>query len=553
MLKRGLAAVLAASVVAGAAVMFVAPEQIRSTPPEAGGAPKSGPDDWHMFGGSPARNMANTQAKGLPAEWSTDENDLKNVKWVADLGSKAYGGPIVAGGRVFIGTNNQNPRDKSDYVIDPVTKKKKGPLDLGVLMCFNEADGKFLWQAKFKKLGGGRVRDWPLEGLCSSPVVEGDRLYYTTNRCEVVCADVATGKVHWALDMIDKLGVFPHNITDCSPLLVDNNLYVITANGVDEDHINVPSPKAPSFIKVDKTNGKVLWQDNEPTVRLTQVAKEKKVDLDFFKTLVNRGELIQHGQWSNASYAVVDGQAQVVFPGGDGWVRAFDPNNGKLLWKFDCNPKDAEYELAGRGTRSDFIATPVIYKNRVYIGVGQDPEHNPGVGHLWCIDMTKRGDVSPELVTNNNVWPPETKKNPSSALVWHYGGPISDPAERTKVGRNYYFGRTMSTCAIHDGICYAGELLGVLHCLDAETGKVYWTHDTRKQTWSSPYLADGKVYFGNDDDLVYVFTHGKQKKLLAQNDMGGHVRASPVAANGVLFVMTENKLYAIAEGAGKKK
>jgi outer membrane protein assembly factor BamB len=543
-LKRGLAAILAVALIAGVLYVFTG-----GNPPTAvdAGAPKGGKGDWTMFGGTVARNMVNPDAKGLPTEWSVDENELKNVKWIADLGSKAYGGPIVAGGRVFIGTNNQNPRNKQD--VDPKTKK---PLDLGVLMAFDEGTGKFLWQATFKKLGGGRVRDWPLEGLCSSPVVHGDRLYYTSNRCEVLCADVATGKAIWTLDMIAQLGVFPHNITDCSPLLVDDNLFVITANGVDEDHINVPAPKAPSFIKVDRTSGKVRWQDNEPTIRLTQVPKEGE-QREFFKRLVNRGELIQHGQWSNASYAVVDGQAQVVFPGGDGWLRSFDPATDKLLWKFDCNPKDAEYELAGTGTRSDFIATPAIYKNRVYIGVGQDPEHNPGVGHLWCIDMTKRGDVSPELVVNYNVWPPETKKNPNSAMVWHYGGPITDPAERKKLGRNYYFGRTMSTCAIHDGICYAAELLGILHCLDAETGKVHWTHDTRKQTWSSPYLADGKVYFGNDDDIVYVFAHGKTKKLLAQNDMGGHVRASPVAANGALYVMTENKLYAIAQGAGKKQ
>src|SRR5207253_10356125 len=121
----------------------------------------------------------------------------------------------------------------------------------------------------------------------------------------------------------------------------------------------------------------------------------------------------------------------------DLWIRAVDPANGKLLWKFDCNPKDAEYELAGRGTRSDFIATPVIYKNRVYIGVGQDPEHNPGVGHLWCIDMTKKGDVSPELVTDNAVFPPKTKKNPESAAVWHYGGETNE-VDRKKLKRNYY-------------------------------------------------------------------------------------------------------------------
>jgi outer membrane protein assembly factor BamB len=548
-LKRSLAAALAVGLVA--AVLFVAGRnQPAVQSPADAGAPKGGKQDWTMFGGSPQRNMVNATVKGLPTEWSIEEDDTKNVKWVADLGSKAYGGPLVAAGRVVIGTNNQNPRDKKD--IDPKTKK---PIDLGVLMAFEEDGGKFLWQVTFHKLEAGRVVDWPLEGLCSTPVVDGDKLYYVSNRCALVATDLSTGKSKVLVDMIKELGVFPHNISACSPLLADGNLFLVTANGVDEDHINVPAPKAPSFIKVDKNTGKVLWQDNEPTVRLTLVPKKGNQGQQeaFFKNLVNRAELIQHGQWSNPAYAVVGGQPQVIFPGGDGWIRAFDPSDGKLIWKFDCNPKDAEYELSGRGTRSDFIATPVVYKDRVYIGVGQDPEHNPGVGHLWCIAMDKKGDVSPQLVTDNSVWPPKTEKNPNSAMVWHYGGPITDPAERKKLGRNHYFGRTMSTCAIHDGICYAAELLGFIHCLDAETGKVYWSHDTRAQVWSSPYYADGKVYLGNDDNTVFVFAHGKQKKILAQNTMEGRVRATPVAANGVLYVMTENKLYAIAEGATPKK
>ncbi len=546
LLKRSLAALLAVLAVAAVIVMT---GRFNPAPQPAvdAGAPKGGKHDWSMFGGTVARNMANPVVTGLPTEWSTDEDSPKNIKWVADLGSKAYGGPIVAAGHVLIGTNNQNPRDKAD--IDPKTKR---PRDLGILMCFDEPSGHFLWQAKFKKLEAGRVVDWPLEGLCSTPVVEGDKLYYVSNRCEVVCSDLKSGKEEWKLDMIKELGVFPHNISDCSPLLVDGHLYVITSNGVDEDHINVPAPKAPSFIKIDTRTHKVVWQDNDPSVRLTQVPKEGE-QKDFFKKLVNRAELLQHGQWSNPAYAVVNGQPQVIFPGGDGWIRAFDPQSGKLIWKFDCNPKDAEYELQGRGTRSDFIATPVVYKNRIYIGVGQDPEHNPGVGHLWCIDMTKKGDVSPELVVDSSVFPPKTKANPNSAKVWHYGGPITDAKERRKLGRNYYFGRTMSTCAIHDGLCYAGQLLGVIHCLDADKGTVYWEHDTRAQAWSSPYYADGKVYFGNDDSTVYVFAHGKTKKLLAQNTMEGRVRATPVAANGVLYVMTENKLYAIAEGAKLKK
>ena len=316
---------------------------------------------------------------------------------------------------------------------------------------------------------------------------------------------------------------------------------------MDLDHLNVPKPAAPSFIAVNKKDGKVLWQNNLPTAKLIEAGKENaNISAEFFKTLVNRGQLIQHGQWSNPAYAVVDGQPQVVFPGGDGWIYSFDPKEEKLLWKFDCNPKNSKYELSGRGTRSDFIASPVIYKNKVYIGTGQDPEHESGVGHLWCIRMDKRGDVSPELITDYSTWPPKTKPNPESALVWHYGGPVA-AKDKGKIGRNYYFGRTMSTCAIHDDLVYAGELLGLLHCLDANTGQLHWSHDTKAASWSSPYWADGKVYFGNDDGVVSVFAHGKEKKLLAENDMGSRVRASPVAANGTLYVMTEHKLYAIGE------
>jgi outer membrane protein assembly factor BamB len=486
-----------------------------------------------MYGGSNSRNLVNVHVKNLPAEWSIEEGSTKNIKWVAELGSKSYGGPIIVGGKVYVGTNNQRPRD-------PKFRDAKGkPIDLGILMCFGVERGDFQWQIPFGKLSSGQVNDWPYEGLCSSPVVEGDRLYFTNNRCEVRCADTS-GKFIWKLDMIKDLGVFPHNITDCSPLIAGDKLFVITANGVNEDHINVPAPKAPSFLCLSKADGKVVWQKNDPSANLLK-APGKGNEKAFIKQLVNRGELLQHGQWSNPAYAVVNGKPQVIFPGGDGWVYAFEPDTGKLIWKFDGNPKDAVYKLGGEGTRSDYIATPVIYDNKVYIGLGQDPEHEQGVGHLWCIDMTKKGDVSPEVVTDDTVFPPKTKANPNSAAVWHYGGP-ADP----KLGRNYNFGRTMSTCAIHDSLLYVADLEGYLHCLDAKTGRPYWVHETGAFTWSSPYWVDGKVYLGTEGKSVFVFAHGKEKKLLAENEMDARVRATPVAANGTLYVMTENKLYAIA-------
>jgi outer membrane protein assembly factor BamB len=499
---------------------------------------------WPLYGGTVQRNMVNTVERNIPSDWDIDQG--KNIKWSAQLGSRAYGGPVVAGGKVFVGTNNESPRNPSI----------KG--DKGIIMCFREADGKFLWQAVHDKLPSGLVNDWPREGICSTPVVEGNRLYYVSNRCELVCADtegLGKGKnlgvqdekyksdtdadFIWRLDMMKELDVFPHNLATSSPLIVGDLVFLLTSNGVDEGHINVPSPKAPSFLAVNKKTGKVVWQDNSPSAKILQAQAAADQEA-FLKRLQDRGEKIIHGQWSNPTYAVVNGKPQIIFPGGDGWLYGLEPDSGKLIWRFDCNPKNAKYVLGGRGTRSEIIATPVVYENKCFIGVGQDPEHGEGVGHLWCVDLTKTGDISSEVVVDANTDPPKTAPNKNSGAVWHYGGP-------SKGGdRDFVFGRTMSTCAIHDGILYVAELAGFLHCLDAQTGKPYWVHDLKAAVWGSPYWVDGKVYIGNEDGDVFVFAHGKEKKLLATHEMKHGVKSTPVAVNGVLYVMTETQLYAIA-------
>src|SRR5262249_55068215 len=374
--------------------------------------------------GSSSRNPVNSVEKNIATEWSIEEGTAKNIKWVQTCGSRSYAGPVFAGGRIFVGTNNENPRDP----------KITG--DKGVLLCLDEKTGNFLWQAITDKLPAGGVVDGPLQGICPTPAVDGDRLYFINNRCEVVCADVngnpETKKVKeiWKLDMMKELGVFPHNLACSSPLVMGDLLFVITSNGVDEGHIDIPNPKAPSFLTLDKKTGKVLWSNNNPTVNLVKAREGIPKGPTSLKDLVDRGLVLMHGQWSSPAYAEVNGQGQVIFPGGDGWLYAFDPKTDKLIWKFDANPKDSLYVLGPKGTRNDFIATPCIHDNRLYIGVGQDPEHKEGVGHLWCIDMTKQGDVSSELVVDDAMMPPKTKPNPISAVVWHYGGYLNPRPKR---------------------------------------------------------------------------------------------------------------------------
>ena len=178
---------------------------------------------------------------------------------------------------------------------------------------------------------------------------------------------------------------------------------------------------------------------------------------------------------------------------------AFEPKTGALIWKFDCNPKEAFYELGPTATRNDFVCTPVVWDNKLYIGVGQDPEHKKGVGHMWCIDITKtpnnkEKDLSPASKPGAaerddqpiSILDPKDPANKDTGLVWHFGGFIEPPPEK---GRKWTFGRTLSTVCIKDGLLYTSELDGFFHCFDAKTGEHLWQHDMGNDTWCSPVLG----------------------------------------------------------------
>jgi outer membrane protein assembly factor BamB len=457
--------------------------------------------------------MVNTIDKNIPAEWSVQEGATKNVKWAVKIGTgrTGYMPPAIADGKVYIAANNSEPSD-------PKVKGKKA-----VLKCFRESDGKFLWQIAHDpappEVANGSGGSSAEDGLVSTPFVDGGRLYYVTPAAEVVCADT-DGKIVWRYDMIKELKVFPCYCSSCSPLVVGDRVFVVTGNGVDSHTGEIVSPKAPSFAAFDKKSGKHLWSSNLP------------------------GANILDGQWTSPAYAVGGGKEQVIFPGGDGWLYSLGPDTGNLIWKFDCNPKSAKGKKEGRDAANYLLAAPVIYENRVYIGVGHNPEGGPGsqAGHFWCIDITKTGDVSPV----NDNFDPKAEVNKNSGLVWHYGGWVTP---RPKRGRPEAFGYTLSTVAVHDGLVYAADYTGFLTCLDAKTGQKQWDFDLLATVWSSPYYVDGKVFLGTDKSEVAVFPAGKtppQKKDVKRTDVGEMVKAPVLAANGTLFVVTSTYLYAIA-------
>lgn len=525
-----------------------------------------GAGDWAQWGGNSVRNNT-PEGKNIPESWEVGEIDRKtgdwvpgsgkNIKWVAKLGSQSYGNPVIANGKAYVGTNNG-----AGWL-----KRYPADVDLGCLLCFDDKDGKFLWQHSSEKLPTGRVHDWPLQGICCAPLIEDQRGWFVTSRGEVICYDTEgfhdgendgpyqsekftekdEADVLWVLNMMTELQISQHNMCSCSVTAAGDLLFVITGNGVDESHINLPAPAAPSFICLDKNTGKVLWTDDSP------------------------GTNILHGQWSSPTYAVLGGVPQVLFAGGDSWLYSFqgtatEDGKPKLLWKFDANPKDSKYVLGGRGTRNEIIATPVVYNGLVFLAVGQDPEHGEGIGHLWCIDPTKRGDVSPELAFNaKDLKAPIPHKrlqavvkedgdvaraNPNSAVVWHYSW--TDENGNGKADFEESMHRTIGTVAIKDDLLYVADFSGLFHCVDAKTGKKHWTYDMLAASWGSPLIVDGKVYIGDEDGDVTVFKLSAEQEQLAEVNMGNAVYSTPVVANNVLYIANKTHLFAIERDAENK-
>jgi outer membrane protein assembly factor BamB len=486
--------------------------------------------------------------------------DSPYVKWKFSLGTTTWGNPTVADGRVYVGTSGPN---------------RQG----GMVKCIDTATGALLWQLHcpprefptplrprtYDKYGPwdylvathAQTHGW---GVCSSTTVDGNRAYVLTQRGELVCLDVngladgndgpfqeearspdgdgaATGAdIIWIYDMWTGVMTRPADTFSNAALIHGDLLYISTCNGIERwPHYHgkpaaPPNPDAPNLIALDKRTGRLVATDDTPI-----------------------GKGLLHGQWSPPSLGNVNGKSLVFYGGGDGVCYAFEalgdvpqkPVKLKTVWNYDCNlpeykgigvdnyslgDKDVVRDVLEGSQRvaaekakhldsdgrllsmSEIIGSPVFHNNRVYVAIGRDPRHGPGRGALHCIDAAGTGDIT------------------RSGRIWCFD----------KIDRS------LSTPSVADGLVYIADLTGKLYCLDADTGHCYWSHDTRQETWGSTLAADGKVYLITRRSF-HVLAAGKQKQELSTIRMGAE--CSPIAANGVLYVLLRGNLYALYDKA----
>jgi outer membrane protein assembly factor BamB len=434
-----------------------------------------------------------TQTGNPPVDWDTTIG--RNIIWSVELGNEVYGRPVVAGDVVYVGSDNTRH-------LNPAFQEESG-----VLMAFRINDGAFLWQDLAPRVERG-LREFLLPSTTSAPYVEGDRLYYVTAECQLRCLDTqgfgdnendgpyreevfkdnAAADIVWQLDM-PALGVFPHEACNSDVLPLGDLLIVGTSNGQNEGHTRVPSPFAPSLIAVNKHSGEVVW------------------------SAIGPGGRVLHGNWSSPVAANVNGRMQVLFGGGDGWLRAYDAASGQEIWRFDGNPKDARsLPRPGVFSRSSIIASPAFADGRVFIAMGQSPGHGNAPSLVYAISPNGQGDVT------------------KSELLW----------------TSREVGRVVGTPIVKDGLLYVGDLGGTVHCLDAATGAHLWKHETNDPIWGSLLLAGDRLYVGNDQGLMTVLRTGRRKELLAQIEMDAPLYTRPAVIGDALYIATANRLYLIA-------
>jgi len=471
--------------------------------------------DQPQWGEKWSRNMVSSET-GLPD--SFDPKSAKNVRWVVNLGTETHSTPIVAGGRVYIGTNNGEPRDP----------RHQG--DRGVLMCFDETDGHLLWQLVVPKREEDPYHDWPKTGISSPVTVEENHVYLVSNRGEVMCLDtegLANGNdgpyqdegrhmspkgeppmtpgpldadILWLFDMTAGAGIWSHDAAHTSIVIDGDFLYLNSGTGVDNTHVKIRTPNAPSLLVVDKKTGRLLARDDE-----------------------HMAPNIFHCTWSSPSIATIGGKRVILFGGGNGILYGFEPirkapSSGEVmklrkLWQFDFDPSAPKenvhrYNKNRREGPSNFYGMPVFDHDRIYLAGGGDLFWGKNEAWLKCLDVLKSSNGAPA-----EAW--------STVMEKH----------------------VLSTPAIVGGLVFIADCGRRFHCLDAANGKTVWTQDIAGEVWGSPMVADGKVYLGTRSGQFWILAASKEKRVLSSIELRDPISATVTPANGAIYVATMRHLY----------
>jgi outer membrane protein assembly factor BamB len=471
-------------------------------------------------------DRSETGAGGLLPADLTEANRL----WELRLGTHQYSRPTIDRGRIFLGINDVG-------LEHPVVKGTGG----SVVACLDEPTGRMVWRLPIPRFRKELHRphffnQWRC-GLCSSPVVHAERLYVVGSRGDVLCLDrngMANGNDGPFVDEARYMGV-PE---DAPVKLRSDDGDIIWRYDMLSELAVYPHDACGSTVLIHDgllyactSNGtdashEKMTNELAPSLIVLDATTGRLVAKDDEKI----GRRVFHGQWSSPALGIVDGRPIVFYGGGDGILYAFEP------------PKHS-----AEGGQ-------VAVLKKLWSHDCNPPEYRfkDGKPLRYCGWKNRYpGGPSDIIATpvfhNDRVYVAIGQSpihGPGSGML-----SCLDAADGNEIWSSKLVDRSLSTVAIADGLLYISDFSGNLHCFDADTGQRCWVQDLGSPVWcASPIVADGKVYVGTENRGFWILRAGRRKELLHTTTVDS-MAITAVVANRVLYIPTQRNLCTYRTGA----
>ena len=435
------------------AVMFLAAAA------RCGSASAEALPSWNQWRGPSGQGHA-PAAKDLARSWS--ERD--NVVWKTPVEGKGWSSPVLADGRLWLTTAVETPLSEAEKaerlanVENSSSLQVSGPVSLRAV-CLDADTGELLHDIELFR----QSQPDPIHSLNSyaspSPILDGGRLYCHFGTNGTACVDAASGEIVWT-HTLQKLK--HENGAGGTPVLFENRL-VFDCDGSDQQYI----------VALDTATGAVAWK----TERSGERNPEPQLKKAYGTPIVTE----------------IGGRPVLLSTGAD-WLYAYDPADGRELWK-------QPYGVLG----FSIVPRPIVGHGMVFVSTSfMQPE-------LLAVKLPS-GDALPEIAWRVKKSVPNI---PSPVLVGDEIVMVSDK--------------------------------GVATCLDAASGEVRFSERLGGNFCSSPLYADGRIYVGNREGQTFVLVPGKEFHVEATNQLDGEIMATPIAVGPALFLRTDKAVYRIEQ------
>lgn len=452
-------------------------------------------EDWPQFRGVNSSGVSTSAS--LPIEFSFQSK----VKWEATLGD-GIGSPIIASGRVFNTAMTGEQRFS--------------------LLAHDAATGKPLWKRDYDTGVLPRITP-PNSHASSTPASDGRRVFAYFSTLGVVAVDAATGTELWRAKLPKPAYLMDWGAASSPVIYKDMVLFC-----QDDD-------LAPYLIALDAATGAVRWR-------------------------TARNEML--AGYSIPVLCEANGRTDIVVAG-SGKLKGYDPATGAERWT--CNTM-----------LRTIMTSPVVKDGVIYVAVQSygDATRTLKFALLEWLDTNQDGILARKEVPQE-FWEkfdtsdrnkdgyigtdeidtafqhPANQVGGGSIVQAIRGGGAGD-VTKTHVLWNL---ENRSPSNLSSPLVSRDRLLvvkagGLSSCFEVADGKPLWQLTRIKnlgEYYASPIAADGKIYIAGRNGFIVVLEDGPAMKVLARNDMGNDILATPSIADGRLFVRTRDKIYCVAE------